>query len=136
MAYGTRIQIPSFFETLESPAVAEYKHQQEIALMKAVTGGTGGTEPAAPTPERPTLGVDPSMYFPGIDTEHATDSEDDDDDIDEEETQNTASGPHGSRSRGSVLYGAPVGAKASKKKKKAMMKGLAFAKSMKKVIMS
>ena len=30
------LQIPSFFETLESPAVAEYKHQQELALAKAV----------------------------------------------------------------------------------------------------
>lgn len=31
-------QIPSFFETLESPAVEEYKRQQELALAAAVAG--------------------------------------------------------------------------------------------------
>jgi len=35
---GSRGMIPSFFQTLESPAVAEYKHQQELALVAAVTG--------------------------------------------------------------------------------------------------
>jgi len=33
---GNRGMIPSFFETLESPAVAEYKRQQELALAAAV----------------------------------------------------------------------------------------------------
>ena len=31
-----RPQIPSFFNTLESPAVPEYKHQQQLALASAV----------------------------------------------------------------------------------------------------
>ena len=35
---GSRGLIPSFFRTLESPAVAEYKAHQEIALMAAVSG--------------------------------------------------------------------------------------------------
>lgn len=35
---GSKGMIPSFFETLESPAVAEYKAQQELALTRAVTG--------------------------------------------------------------------------------------------------
>jgi len=35
---GSRGMIPSFFETLESPAVAEYKRQQEMALASAVAG--------------------------------------------------------------------------------------------------
>ena len=30
--------IPSFFKTLESPAVGEYKHQQELALKSVVAG--------------------------------------------------------------------------------------------------
>ena len=37
-------QIPSFFETLESPAVPEYKAQQQRALLAAVNSGA----PAAP----------------------------------------------------------------------------------------
>lgn len=35
---GSRGLIPSFFRTLESPAVAEYKANQELALMAAVSG--------------------------------------------------------------------------------------------------
>mmetsp|Transcript_18010 Transcript_18010/g.39248 ORF Transcript_18010/g.39248 Transcript_18010/m.39248 type:complete len:293 (-) Transcript_18010:193-1071(-) len=35
---GCSAAIPSFFKTLESPAVAEYKHQQELALSKVVSG--------------------------------------------------------------------------------------------------
>jgi len=37
---GDRGMIPSFFQTLESPAVAEYKRQQEVALMKAINANT------------------------------------------------------------------------------------------------
>ena len=33
-----RGMIPSFFETLESPAVEEYKHQQAIALANVIKG--------------------------------------------------------------------------------------------------
>lgn len=41
---GDRGMIPSFFETLESPAVEEYKHQQELALQAAVASvGPGQT---------------------------------------------------------------------------------------------
>eukprot|EP00585_Thalassiosira_rotula_P010092 CAMPEP_0196137406 /NCGR_PEP_ID=MMETSP0910-20130528/5398_1 /TAXON_ID=49265 /ORGANISM="Thalassiosira rotula, Strain GSO102" /LENGTH=312 /DNA_ID=CAMNT_0041397855 /DNA_START=553 /DNA_END=1491 /DNA_ORIENTATION=- len=35
---GCSAAIPSFFKTLESPAVVEYKHQQELALSKVVSG--------------------------------------------------------------------------------------------------
>merc|ERR1712176_1608368 len=37
---GNRGMIPSFFQTLESPAVAEYKLQQELALKKAINAKT------------------------------------------------------------------------------------------------
>eukprot|EP00571_Detonula_confervacea_P014756 CAMPEP_0172298758 /NCGR_PEP_ID=MMETSP1058-20130122/1263_1 /TAXON_ID=83371 /ORGANISM="Detonula confervacea, Strain CCMP 353" /LENGTH=314 /DNA_ID=CAMNT_0013008047 /DNA_START=61 /DNA_END=1005 /DNA_ORIENTATION=+ len=66
---GSRGMIPSFFETLESPAVAEYKAGQNAALQAVVSG-----TPAA----RPTLAVDPSAYFPN--TEEEDDDEDDEDD--------------------------------------------------------
>jgi len=49
---GSRGMIPSFFQTLESPAVAEYKLQQELALAAAVNAG-----------KRPTL-------MPGISMMH------------------------------------------------------------------
>ena len=39
-----RPQIPSFFNTLESPAVPEYKHQQQLALASAVR--SNGPPPA------------------------------------------------------------------------------------------
>ena len=35
---GNRGMIPAFFETLESPAVGEYKRQQELALKSVVAG--------------------------------------------------------------------------------------------------
>eukprot|EP00956_Cyclotella_meneghiniana_P005762 scaffold7460_cov64-Cyclotella_meneghiniana.AAC.6 len=43
---GSRGMIPSFFETLESPAVAEYKHQQELALARAVASQPGAPKPS------------------------------------------------------------------------------------------
>ena len=52
---GSRGMIPSFFRTLESPAVAEYKAQQELTLMAAVNGKTpaaGAAAPAAQDPHR------------------------------------------------------------------------------------
>lgn len=52
---GNRGMIPSFFETLESPAVEEYKHQQELALQSAIAC-------AGPRKERPMLGLDASAY--------------------------------------------------------------------------
>lgn len=39
MNFQIYLQIPSFFDTLESPAVAEYKRQQELALAAAVRSG-------------------------------------------------------------------------------------------------
>lgn len=36
------LKIPSFFATLESPAVPEYERQQEIALAKAVADAPKG----------------------------------------------------------------------------------------------
>lgn len=106
-------QIPSFFETLESPAVAEYKNQQELALAAAVAGKS---------PVKPTLMADPSMYFPSAD-----DDEDDDDDDEDvldivEEMQSKVSfdtaAPETRTNRSSQLYGIsqPV------KKKKGILK--------------
>mmetsp|Transcript_16142 Transcript_16142/g.25143 ORF Transcript_16142/g.25143 Transcript_16142/m.25143 type:complete len:366 (+) Transcript_16142:48-1145(+) len=43
---GSRGMIPSFFETLESPAVEEYKHQQAVALANVIKGNS----PSAPAP--------------------------------------------------------------------------------------
>ncbi|KAL7426759.1 hypothetical protein ACHAXM_001467, partial [Skeletonema potamos] len=37
---GSRGMIPSFFETLESPAVEEYKHQQAVALANVIRGNS------------------------------------------------------------------------------------------------
>jgi len=42
---GDRGMIPSFFETLQSPAVEEYKNQQELALRSAVASAKPGCEP-------------------------------------------------------------------------------------------
>jgi len=46
---GSRGMIPSFFETLESPAVEEYKHQQAVALANVIKGNS----PSAPAPVAP-----------------------------------------------------------------------------------
>ncbi len=46
---GSRGMIPSFFETLESPAVEEYKHQQAVALANVIKGNS----PSAPAPAAP-----------------------------------------------------------------------------------
>jgi len=42
---GDRGMIPSFFQTLQSPAVDEYKSQQEIALRSAIASVEPGDEP-------------------------------------------------------------------------------------------
>jgi len=48
---GSRGMIPSFFETLESPAVEEYKHQQAVALANVIRGNSpSGGAVAAATP--------------------------------------------------------------------------------------
>mmetsp|Transcript_12668 Transcript_12668/g.21472 ORF Transcript_12668/g.21472 Transcript_12668/m.21472 type:complete len:360 (-) Transcript_12668:22-1101(-) len=44
---SARGMIPSFFETLESPAVEEYKHQQAVALANVIKGNS----PSAPAPQ-------------------------------------------------------------------------------------
>jgi len=51
---GNRGMLPSFFTTLESPAVEEYKNQQELALAAAVAAG------GKKQPEKPALPSDPS----------------------------------------------------------------------------
>ena len=45
-----RGMIPSFFETLESPAVEEYKHQQAVALANVIKGKSPSAAPA-PAPQ-------------------------------------------------------------------------------------
>jgi len=109
---GSRGMIPSFFETLESPAVAEYKAQQNAALQAVVSGNS---------PPKRSLGVDPSMYFPGgIEEEEEEDDDDDDDDrsLGEiiEEMRSKASFNPKSTGRASALTGIK-----RKKKKKGLM---------------
>ena len=51
---GNRGMIPSFFESLESPAVGEYKRQQELALKSVVAGKkTADVAPQANDPAEP-----------------------------------------------------------------------------------
>lgn len=72
---GNRGMIPSFFHTLESPAVEEYKLQQELALARVISGGT--------TSQMPTLGLDTSTsglsYQPSSHIKSVDENEDDDD---------------------------------------------------------
>mmetsp|Transcript_4160 Transcript_4160/g.8844 ORF Transcript_4160/g.8844 Transcript_4160/m.8844 type:complete len:344 (+) Transcript_4160:114-1145(+) len=92
---GSRGMIPSFFQTLESPAVAEYKRQQELALAAAVAAvNPGAAAPAiagaAPAPARPNLNVDQSLYFkhsyiPNSADENSDDDDSDDDDYEEDD---------------------------------------------------
>ena len=56
---GSHGLIPSFFETVESPVVAEYKAQQELALARAVMGGEAGRVVTG----MPMLDTDPCIYF-------------------------------------------------------------------------
>lgn len=59
-----------FFETLESPAVAEYKHQQELALAKAVA-----SQPAnAPTATKSKL-MPMESFIPGNESDTDSDYE-------------------------------------------------------------
>ena len=48
-----RGMIPSFFETLESPAVEEYKHAQAVALANVIRGKSPAADPAPQAPEPP-----------------------------------------------------------------------------------
>ncbi len=50
---GSRGMIPSFFETLESPAVEEYKHQQAVALANVIKGNSPSAPAPAPVPQAP-----------------------------------------------------------------------------------
>ena len=50
---GNRGMIPSFFKTLESPAVGEYKHQQELALKSVVAGKKTDADDVAPQANEP-----------------------------------------------------------------------------------
>lgn len=106
---GSRGMIPSFFETLESPAVEEYKNQQELALAAAVNATSGTLKPSLP--------VDPSMYI-----SNKSDHEDDDD-VDEDEAEDTVGEMQSlsvgaPKNRSSQLYGVKM---QKKKKKKGIM---------------
>ena len=50
-----RGMIPSFFETLESPAVEEYKHQQAVALANVIKGKSPAAAPVPQAVEEPKL---------------------------------------------------------------------------------
>lgn len=122
---GNRGMIPSFFETLESPAVEEYKFQQEVALAAAVSG-----KPRKDGAGRPNMGaIDQSMHFEGIDQSmHFDNIDDNDSDFDEDEVadavsqmrvdDNSVSG----NSRASTLAG--MNLKSNRKKKKGLIKQL------------
>jgi hypothetical protein len=131
---GSRGMIPSFFETLESPAVEEYKHQQELALASAISGKKSGAS-------RPDLGhIDKSAIGFGMDdTQRMLDAIelDDDSDDDEEVDDAVAELPSsfntgGSRGRGSTLAGMVIPSE-TKKKKGLFKKALKSMKSMKKL---
>ena len=64
------LQIPSFFETLESPAVAEYKHQQELALAKAVASQPANAPKATKSKLMPL-----ESFFPGNESDTDSDYE-------------------------------------------------------------
>ena len=69
-----RGMIPSFFETLESPAVEEYKHQQAVALANVIKGnsptgapvGGGGGSKATPAPQAPKEEEKPKVVKKGV----------------------------------------------------------------------
>ena len=115
---SSNLKIPSFFQTLESPAVAEYKAQQELALKAAVSAGE----------HKRLLEVQHSEYIsPGLDYDDEDEEEDNDD-----EAADTLAPMHVAmkdrRSRVSALYGV---ATEPKKKKKGLLNKIG--KSMKKL---
>ncbi|KAL7535275.1 hypothetical protein ACHAXR_009843 [Thalassiosira sp. AJA248-18] len=120
---GNRGMIPSFFETLESPAVEEYKFQQEVALAAAVSG-----KPQKGGAGRPILGaIDQSMHFDGIDQSMHFDNIDHsehDSDFDEDEAADAVSKMRVSvasgNSRASTLAG--MNLKSNRKKKRGLIK--------------
>lgn len=134
---GSRGMIPSFFETLESPAVEEYKSQQELALAATVSG----------TPmSRPMMQTDPSMFI-STTSAHSTSSSNDDkeeevldlveemhsikwEDTDKSD-KTTEEEPKINRRRASQLVGIRMNENYKKKKRKGMMKMIG--KSMKKL---
>ncbi|KAL7459527.1 hypothetical protein ACHAWC_011247 [Mediolabrus comicus] len=50
---SARGMIPSFFETLESPAVEEYKHQQAVALANVIRSSVSVPAPQSAAPPAP-----------------------------------------------------------------------------------
>lgn len=125
---GDRGMIPSFFETLESPAVAEYKLQQELALAKAVTGES---------PLKPLLNAATSMYVPDEDEDEDEDDwihEQDEaeellDKVNEMRSEQTVESVRCARSSAVGLYGMKQKKRHTPLHKKAMKK---LGKSMKK----
>jgi hypothetical protein len=122
---GSRGMIPSFFETLESPAVGEYKRQQDLALAAAVSG-----KPNA----MPIMALDQSARFPSDGIEDVeSDGDNDDDDYYEDEAYDVAqairipsrsSGTASLGSRASYLSGVKLPDKKKNKMRKRIVKGL------------
>ena len=89
---GNRGMIPSFFKTLESPAVGEYKHQQELALKSVVAGKKNDDvapqanepNPAEPIGRRASALLGTNMSF---DEDCRFDEDSSYNDIDEDEDQ-------------------------------------------------
>ena len=125
---GNRGMIPSFFETLESPAVGEYKRQQELALKSVVAGKkTNDVAPQANDPAEP-IGDRASVL---LTLRHMSFDEEDDDDDEDEDKDEYVMGtlPHANRS--SKLHGIVI---KDKKKQRGVLKKLG--KSMKKLTTS
>lgn len=116
---GNRGMIPSFFETLESPAVEEYKHQQELALAAAVSGNPN---------LGPMLLLDQSTNtrsFGGVENVES-DGDNDDDDYEEDDEYDINQEIHTERrTRTSYLSGFTLpGEKEKKSRKKRIIKGI------------
>lgn len=136
---GSRGMIPSFFETLESPAVPEYKHQQQLALRSAIASGGPALaqDPhAAASVRQLTIGY--SDHDSSSDDESDSDSNDVEEAVVEDAATDggthvrfAAPAPATAMRRGSTLAGVVIPQK--KKKKKGIMKTIG--KSFKKVTM-
>ena len=140
---GNRGMIPSFFETLESPAVGEYKLQQELALKSVVAGKkTNDVAPQANDPAEP-IGDRASVLLTLRHMSMSFDEDDDEDNEDEDEddfavgARSVAFAPHVGKkelpraSRSSKLHGIVI---KDKKKQRGVLKKLG--KSMKKLTTS
>lgn len=123
---GNRGMIPSFFTTLESPAVEEYKNQQELALAAAVAAG-GNKEPEKPAGLMESLHNDIQDDIDDFDTDDF-DTDEVDDAVKEVRRMSLVGGsaaPTSRPNRGSMLTGFKTPEQSKKKKgilKKVMKK--------------